>query len=78
MDKLVKEIFIFIGLFLFLALGMHMKQWIAGPMEHFSKLSGSEFGLFHPLFFTLFVYVVLYIIRLIIKFIVSVFSKSRD
>jgi len=78
MDKLVKEIFIFIGLFLFLALGMHMKQWISGPIEHLNKLSQSEFGLFHPLFFTLFVYVALFIIRLIINFIVSVFSKSRD
>lgn len=77
MSKLGKEIVIFIGLFLFLALGMHMKQWISHPLAHFEHLSASQFGLFHPLYFTFAVYIALYILRALLNFIIRLFSK-RD
>lgn len=76
MAKLQKEIFIFIALFIFLALGMHMKQWISHPMEHLQHLSESQFGTFHPLYFTLLVYVVLYILRSILSFVGRLFKKD--
>jgi hypothetical protein len=72
-----KEIFIFIGLFLFLALGMHMKQWISHPIEHFEHLSTSQFGIFHPLYFTFGVYIVLFVLRKILSGIVRLFSKKN-
>lgn len=76
MSKVGKEIAVFIGLFLFLALGMHMKQWISHPIDHIEHLSGSQFGLFHPLYFTFGVYVVVFIIRKILSFIVGLFSRK--
>lgn len=76
MSKVSKEIVIFIGLFLFLALGMHMKQWIDHPIEHFAHLSSSQFGLFHPLYFTALFYVVLYLIRAILSTMKKLFSRK--
>ena len=78
MDKVAKEILIFLAWFLFLSLGMHMQQWVRVPIEHFHKLSGSKFGFFHPFYFTLFVYFIFYILRAIAEFTKSIFSKSRD
>lgn len=76
MFSIKKEIFIFIGLFLFLALGMHMKQWLSHPIEHMEYLSSSQFGLFHPLYFTLVVYVVLYLIRAVFRFVLNLFTRD--
>ena len=76
MLKVVKEVTIFIGLFLFLALGMHMKQWISHPIEHFVNLSDSQFGFFHPVYFTVLVYIVVYIIRVIFRWIKKLFTRK--
>ncbi len=76
MFSIKKEIFIFIGLFLFLALGMHMKQWLSHPIEHIEHLSSSQFGPFHPLYFTLVVYVVLYLIRAVFRFVLNLFTRD--
>lgn len=76
MRRLLKETFIFIVLFLLLALGMHMKHWIAHPIELLQQLSSSKFGLFHPLYFTFGVYILLYIPRVLVGFVVHVFSKK--
>ncbi|WP_024954511.1 hypothetical protein [Sulfurospirillum arcachonense] len=74
MTKIGKEIVVFVGLFLFLALGMHMKQWISHPIEHIEHLSQSQFGLFHPLYFTFGLYIILYIIRKILSFLRGLFA----
>jgi len=76
MSKVGKEIVIFIGLFLFLTLGMHMKQWISHPIDHIEHLAGSQFGLFHPLYFTFGIYVVVFIIRKIFSVIVGLFTRK--
>ncbi len=76
MSKLVREITIFIGLFLFLTLSMHMKQWISHPIDHLEHLAGSTFGLFHPLYFTFGIYVALFIIRKILDFIIRLFVSK--
>ena len=76
MSKIGKEISIFIGLFLFLTLGMHMKQWIAHPIDHIEHLAGSTFGLFHPLYFTLGIYLALFIIRKILGAIIGLFIRK--
>lgn len=76
MSKIGKELVIFIGLFLFLTLGMHMKQWLTHPIEHIEHLSNSQFGLFHPLYFTFGIYVVIFIIRAILSFIFGLFLKK--
>ena len=72
-----KELVIFIGLFLFLSIGMHFKQWTSHPIEHLLNIShGGAFGIpgiIHPFVFTF----LLYIIVVLFRFIINIFSKSR-
>ncbi len=76
-ELMKKELNIYIGIFLFLAIGMHFKQWIDHPVEHLMNMpSGGAFGvpgMLHPFVFTLVVYLVVYLFRSI----GSVFSKSK-
>jgi len=61
-----KEISIFIGLFLFLAIGMHFKEWMSHPIDHVIALpSAGAYGIgaFHPLVFTLALYLVFVLAR---------------
>ena len=76
MSKIIKELVIFVGLFLFLTLGMHMNEWLTHPIEHIEHLSGSQFGLFHPLYFTFGIYIILFTIRKILSFIVGLFIRK--
>jgi len=73
-----KEIIIFIGLFLFLAIGMHFKQWIDHPIEHLVNMpNGGAFGIpgsMHPFVFTFLLYFVIRIPALVKK----IFSKKSE
>ena len=72
-----KELFIFIGIFLFLAIGMHFKQWLSHPLEHLTALpdaSAYGFGFEHPFVFTLVVYLIVWIPRGISK----AFDKKEE
>ena len=65
---------IFTGIFLFLAIGMHFKEWISHPVEHLMALpSAGAYGIgaLHPLVFTVVVYVVFVLLRGVVK----VFTK---
>ena len=71
-----KELTIFIGLFLFLAIGMHFKEWISHPIEHILALPTAGaygIGAFHPLVFTTLLYLVVLMGRGIVKF----FGKNK-
>ena len=72
-----KELGIFVGLFLFLTIGMHFKEWIDHPIDHILNMQdGGAFGipgLIHPLAFTLVLYIVVAIPRIIGK----VISKAK-
>lgn len=72
-----KELGIFTGLFLFLTIGMHFKQWIDHPIEHMLNMQdGGAFGipgLIHPIAFTLILYIIIGVPRIIRK----VVSKSK-
>jgi len=74
---LKKELIIFIGIFLFLAIGMHFNQWLSHPVEHVMAMSsGGAFGIpgiVHPFVFTLIVYI---IVRLPV-FVIRLFSKKK-
>ena len=51
-----KELMIFVGIFLFLAIGMHFKEWTSHPIEHLLALpTAGAYGLgaIHPLVFTI-------------------------
>jgi len=64
------ELMIFLGIFLFLAIGMHFKEWISHPIEHIMALPDAGaygFGPFHPLIFTLVIYLFIGLIRGIAK-----------
>lgn len=63
-----KDLKIFIGIFLVLALGMHFKAWMDHPVEHVQSLfTQGWFGL-HPLVITLAVFPLYVLIRAIIRF----------
>jgi len=53
-----KQLFTFIGLFLILAIGYHIQEWLDHPYAHLMGISGGGFGLgvIHPAVFTLAVY----------------------
>lgn len=72
-----KELIIYLGIFLFLAIAMHFNEWLSHPVEHLMALSsGGAFGIpgiAHPFVFTFIVY---FIIRLPV-FIVRLFSKKK-
>ncbi len=58
---MIKELKIFTGLFLFLAIGMHFKEWLSHPIEHTMALPTAGaygIGAFHPLVFTVALYLV--------------------
>ncbi|MBD3840355.1 MAG: hypothetical protein IE909_00475 [Campylobacterales bacterium] len=68
-----KELIIFIGIFLFLAIGMHFKEWTSHPIDHLMALPHAGaygIGAIHPLVFTLIVYIIVAIPRFI-------FSKTK-
>ncbi len=65
-----KELLIFIGIFLFLAIGMHFKEWTSHPIEHIIALPTSAaygIGMVHPLVFTLLGYIVYVVFRPIFR-----------
>ena len=46
-----KELSVFIGIFLFLAIGMHFKEWLSHPIDHVISLPTAGaygIGAFHP------------------------------
>ncbi len=64
---LIKEIIVYLAIFLILALGMHYKEWFSHPIEHINSLPRSQFGAFHPLFFSFGAYLVILVLRLVIN-----------
>ena len=72
-----KELQIYVGLFLFLAIGMHFSQWTSHPIEHLTSLPNASaygFGPEHPFVFTLGLYLIVGVFRLIGR----AFSKKSD
>ena len=65
-----KEFLIFVGIFLFLAIGMHFKEWMSHPVDHITPLPTAGaygIGAVHPLVFTLAVYLIVLLFRGIVK-----------
>ena len=74
---LKKELGIYLALFIFLALGMHHKEWLSHPIEHAMGLPHAGaygFGALHPFIFALIVYLVIGLFRLIAK----AFSAKKE
>lgn len=72
-----KELIVFLALFLFLAIGMHFKEWTSHPIEHILALPHAGaygIGAIHPLVFTLILYVVVWIPR----FILGLLNKNKQ
>jgi hypothetical protein len=70
---LKKELTIFMSIFLFLAIGMHFKEWISHPIDHILALPNSgAYGLgpLHPLIFVILVYLIFIFFRAIKRIIV--------
>lgn len=72
-----KHVLMFIGVFLFLAIGMHFKEWMSYPIDHLMALPASGaygLGMLHPFIFTLVGFLVLVLILAIGRFVKKVFS----
>ena len=70
-----KELSIFTGIFLFLAIGMHFKEWTTHPIDHIMALPTAGaygIGAFHPLVFT----AALYLVFVVFRGIGSLFGKK--
>ena len=63
-----KDLKIFIGIFLVLALGMHFKAWMDHPVEHVQSLFTQGWFALHPLVITLAVFLLYVLIRAIVRF----------
>lgn len=60
-----KQLLLFIGVFLFLAIGMHFQEWLSHPVEHLMALPSAGaygLGMFHPLVFALLGYLVVILV----------------
>lgn len=69
-----KELTVFIGIFLFLAIGMHFKEWLSHPIDHLMALPTAGaygIGAIHPLVFT----VALYVVYVLLSGIARLFTK---
>jgi len=61
-----RELSIFAAIFLVLAIGMHMKEWLDHPVAHLKALPDAGaygIGPAHPLVFTLIVYLLFIALR---------------
>ena len=61
-----KELLIFTGIFLFLAIAMHFKEWTSQPIDHIMGLPDAGaygLGAAHPLIFTAVLYLFFGLIR---------------
>jgi hypothetical protein len=73
-----KELYIFLGIFLFLSVGVHLKEWVAHPIDQIMALSSSAalgLGEWHPLIFSFLAYLVVWVFRLIGKGAKKIFGK---
>ena len=73
---IVREIKIFLFLFLILTLFMHFNAWIDYPIEHFNRLPHSSLGIWHPFYITMILYLLTGIIRWFIKILKHVSKKN--
>ena len=65
-----KELYVFVGIFLFLAVGMHFDEWLSHPVEQIIALPKSGaygIGMVHPIVFTLFGYVLFVMLRSVVR-----------
>lgn len=72
---LKREVLIFIVIFVFLSLGMHMNQWLTHPLAQLQQLSLHAMP-YHPLLYTAIVYLILALIRTVISTIMKLFRRK--
>jgi len=73
-----KQLSLFLGVFLFLAIGMHFKEWLGHPIDHLMALpSAGAYGLgvVHPLVFTFAGYLLLVLLMALGRMVKKIFSR---
>lgn len=73
---MIKQLLHFFGIFLFLAIGMHFKEWTSHPIEHLMALPDAGaygLGMAHPLIFTVIAYLVVMLLIFLVKKIKKLF-----
>lgn len=76
MKKLIREIIIYLVLFILLSLSMHITEWLSYPLAHIKNLYHNVFPL-HPFVYTFILYIIVFILRLIFGFILRLFKKKN-
>ncbi len=75
MQKVVRELLIFFGIFAILAFAVHFKAWLDHPIQHIESLPASSMGVWHPVFLSLIAYLIVVIIRGAIYLFKKMFAK---
>lgn len=76
-----KELYIFVGIFLFLTIGMHFDQWVSHPIVHLKALPHAGaygIGAWHPLVFTIAGYIILGFFRVIFALFSKIFAPKKS
>jgi len=74
MQRVKRELKVFLLLFLFLALLMHFDAWIEDPYAHIEALKYSSLGIWHPLVIT----AIVYLFILLLKGIAKIFKAFKN
>lgn len=77
MSKLMREVAFFIGLFVLLALGMHMDKWLSAPMEHLHALSAHTLPS-HPIIYTFVIYLGIALLRGLLSLLSRLFFGKKN
>lgn len=72
---LLKEVLIYLSIFIVLALGVHVNAWVSSPIAHIKALPSSSMGALHPLLLSFGVYAIVALIRGVVKFIKKVIAR---
>ena len=73
-----RHLSLFLGMFLFLAIGMHFKEWMSHPIDHLMALPHAGaygLGVLHPLVFAFAGYVVLVALLALGRVAKKIFSR---
>jgi hypothetical protein len=75
MPAFLRELTLYLSLFVLLSLGMHFQSWLSQPLEHLSHLTQSPLGFWHPFYITLGIFLLIGLLRIIIYGIKKIFVR---
>jgi len=77
-QSMKKQLFIFLGIFLFLTIGMHFKEWTSYSIDHImtpAHAGAYEIGMLYPLVFAFLGYVVFLLVMDVVYIIKKIVAR---